>query len=318
LIVTTLALLMPTLASAAEQVLKELTWEKAPDDTELVSAASRPTTRDTASTTQMTTKPASVALKVTSDAKGKAVTVFIIEDPAITSNRYAVTGQVRYESVRGRGYLEMWNNFPDGGAFFSRTLGSTGPMAAITGTSRWRAFLLPFTSNPGYLPNELVVNVVLAGKGTVYLRNLKLVQYPATGATTAPAKADSGNNEMKTTQGSAGKVPARAWWSDQQGGYAGAVAGSLLGGFGGLLGILVSRGRGKHVVMAMSRAVIAAGAAAVVAGIVAVLAHQPYGVYYPLLLGGVMAGLLPLLLLPAITRRYEQTELRRISAMDVM
>src|SRR5262245_39901377 len=45
-----------------------------------------------------------------------------IERPKITSARYALRGRVRYEGVEGEGYLEMWNQFPNGGRFFSRSL----------------------------------------------------------------------------------------------------------------------------------------------------------------------------------------------------
>src|SRR5881397_3380422 len=50
------------------------------------------------------------------------LTVLSIDNPQITAPRYRLTGRVRYDNVEGTGYLEMWNYFPGGGQFFSRTL----------------------------------------------------------------------------------------------------------------------------------------------------------------------------------------------------
>ena len=48
-------------------------------------------------------------------------------------------------------------------------------MAKLKGTSDWRAFLLPFNAEGAKgKPTKLVINVVLPGKGTVYLRGLVL------------------------------------------------------------------------------------------------------------------------------------------------
>ncbi|CAN5160261.1 hypothetical protein BH23VER1_BH23VER1_03370 [soil metagenome] len=93
--------------------------------------------------------------------------------PPVTEPRYLVAGEVRYEDATG--YLEMWNVFGDE-RYFTRTLGETGPMAKLAGTSDWRPFMLPFNADPGMRPDRLEINVVLPGGGTVELRGLKLYQ----------------------------------------------------------------------------------------------------------------------------------------------
>jgi predicted Ser/Thr protein kinase len=56
------------------------------------------------------------------------LTLFKIDKPPIQSATYAVSGEIKYENVRGSGYLEMWNYFPPlapglpEGQCFSRTL----------------------------------------------------------------------------------------------------------------------------------------------------------------------------------------------------
>jgi len=99
-----------------------------------------------------------------------------IEKPPVTSMHYAVTGEIEYKDVHGPGYLEMWNDFPEGNCF-SRTLGDSGPMGRIAGTANWRTFSLPFdrtgTANP---PTRLEFNIFLAGRGVVFIGPLKLIQ----------------------------------------------------------------------------------------------------------------------------------------------
>lgn len=81
---------------------------------------------------------------------------------------YAVIGDVRYEGVVEPAYLEMWSVFPDGGRYFSRTLGAEGPMAAMVGESDWRRFELPFfLEGATSTPSQLELNAVLPSGGRV-------------------------------------------------------------------------------------------------------------------------------------------------------
>ena len=52
-------------------------------------------------------------------------------------------------------------------------------------------------------------------------------------------------------------------------------------------------------------------------GLIAVTLGQPYGVYYPLLLGGIILTGVCGGNLPGLLRRYQQAELRKMAAMDV-
>ncbi len=152
------------------------------------------------------------------------MTVLTIERPAIKGPRYALTGQVRYEGVEGSGYLELWNHFPDGSQYFSRTLGDSGPMMKLQGTSAWRAFTLPFDATGAPPPNRLVINVVLPGRGVVYLGPMQLV--------------DSGGADQRDSS-------AAGWTLDQTGGFVGGLAGGLIGCVGALIGLLTSLGRAR-------------------------------------------------------------------------
>jgi len=231
-------------------------------------------------------------------ARPAPVEILSIDQPGITAPVYALRGRVRYEGVEGTGYLEMWNLFSDGSAYFSRTLATQGPLASLSGSSAWRDMALPFSAaGTEKRPSKLVLNLVLPGRGKVWIGPLTLVQY----------------DEREDPLASSG-----AWWNDRQGGMIGGIGGLVLGLGGALIGLLSSRGRGRSVVLMLMAAVALLGSAALIAGIVAVLHKQPYGVYYPLLLGGGLGAALFGGLRPAIRRRYAAIELRRMTAADAV
>jgi len=223
---------------------------------------------------------------------GAPVTVAIIERPAIKGPRYAVTGQVRYEGVEGAGYLEMWSHFPNGGHYFTRTLADAGPMMKLQGSSGWRQFTLPFDATGAPPPTRLVVNLVLPGRGVVYLGPLQLV------------------DDIPGAGGASGSL-------DRGVGLTGGIAGGLVGCLGALIGVLASRGRAKRFVTIAIVSLAIGGTLAFAAGVVALSRSKPYAVYYPLLLIGFLATVIPLGLRPSIRRRYEEIELRRMRAHDL-
>lgn len=110
--------------------------------------------------------------------------VWGIKDAKITETRYAVIGEVRYENTHD-GSLEMYNTFASEkpgaspNCFLTSTLAAEGPLGLLQGTSDWRPFWLPFDSSG--IKGRLItlwVDGRLSDAGPIYLRHLKLVQYP--------------------------------------------------------------------------------------------------------------------------------------------
>jgi hypothetical protein len=229
-----------------------------------------------------------------SEAQGPGSTrVFALAAPAVTGESYAITGRVAYEGVAGDGYLEMWSHFADGSRYFSRTLDARGLLAKLTGSSPERAFVLPFfLGEGGPRPTRLEVNVVLPGAGQVVVSGLRFV--PDANEALAPG----------------------AWWSDRTGGLLGGAAGGAAGVLGGVIGVLGSLGRGRRFVLAGLLALGVSGLVCLAAGVTALALGQPYGVWYPLVLLGVIEPVIAFSLLPQVRRRYEALELRRMSALD--
>jgi hypothetical protein len=213
--------------------------------------------------------------------------------PAVPGDVYAVTGTVAYEGVEGDGYLEMWSEFPDGSRYFSRTLDEQGPLAVLRGSSPERPFALPFLLPPDSpRPTRLEVNVVLPAGGKVTVRGLRL---------------GSGAEAMRAPG---------AWWSPEAAGWIGGAAGGAVGLFGALVGTLCSLGRGRRFVLAGLVALGVSGLALLAAGGVALGLGQPYEVWYPLVLMGILDPVLAVSLLPTARRRFEALELRRMQALD--
>lgn len=81
--------------------------------------------------------------------------------------------KVRTEGEEGNVYLEMWCSFPGGGEFFSR-----GLMTPITGTTDWATEETPFFLKRGQNPDNVKLNLVIGGKGTVWIDDVRLIVGP--------------------------------------------------------------------------------------------------------------------------------------------
>ena len=241
----------------------------------------------------------------------KIFAILTINDPCITTASYAITGQVRYERVEEMGYLEMWSHFPDGKMYFSRTLGDSGQMQSLTGSSGWRPLTLPFYigDTTKMRPVKLELNIVLHGRGTVFLGPLKLVQFE---------------------KGQSATGAANVWWNDRTagwlfGGIGGGVGGSIIGIIWLIIGILTGLGTGRRVCLWLLGIMVVFGLIVMTlglgGGLAALAFSQPYAVWYPLLIIGVSLGvvstILCLFLFRPIKLRYEQMELRKMHAMDI-
>lgn len=211
-----------------------------------------------------------------------------ITRPTIGGESYAVTGSIRFEDVPEPGYLEMWSYFPDGGAYFSRTLAEEGAMAALIDDSPGREFELPFFLNGSPPPERIEVNVVLPGGGTVWIGPLQLVGF-------------GGSTE---------------WWSETQAGLVGAVGGTLAGLVGAVLGILGGKRSRRALVRSVLIGGIVAGGVSTTVAAVAFIGGQPRHVWWPLGLLGVILLAVDGLLLPRLRAVTEQEELHRIRALD--
>lgn len=225
-----------------------------------------------------------------------------VERPAVSGGVYAIRGQVSYKGVQGDGYLEMWSvlraseTSESEGRYFSRTLGSSGPMEKLSGSSDGRIFVLPFIRNGMTAPPaRLELNLVLPGAGTVEIGPLELVDHYEFGA--------AGPND---------------WWSERTAGMLGGFGGAFIGCFASLVAWLAAKRKARGFVLGATQVLIGLGGLLALGFAAALALRQPYAVWFPL-------GLFALLLLTILPFRlrdfrrfYADGEMRKMTAADAL
>ena len=108
------------------------------------------------------------------DASGEqSIRLFEVEDPGVEQCLLTYRAELRVEGLKGRAYLEMWCRLPGRGEFFSK-----GYQQAVSGTVDWARYEIPFYLKRGQRPDLLKLNLAVEGPGTVWLRNIELLQTP--------------------------------------------------------------------------------------------------------------------------------------------
>jgi len=101
------------------------------------------------------------------------VRLFEVGDIDIENARLIYQVRVKTENVEGQVYLEMWCHFPGKGEFFSR-----GLHAPLTGTTDWTTEEIPFFLKKGENPDNVKLNLVINGKGTAWIDDIRLLKGP--------------------------------------------------------------------------------------------------------------------------------------------
>ena len=120
--------------------------------------------------------------QITSDGNGslrieatKPTTVRLFEtgNIDIEDSRLIYQAKVRTENVEGKVYLEMWCHFLGRGEFFSK-----GLVTPLTGTTDWTTQETPFFLKEGENPDNVKLNLVIDGKGTAWIDDIRLLKGP--------------------------------------------------------------------------------------------------------------------------------------------
>jgi hypothetical protein len=89
----------------------------------------------------------------------------------IDNARLMYTAKVKSD-LDGVAFLEMWAHV-GGGQFFSRGMDST-----VTGKTGWKSIQTPFLLQKGQKLNKVTLNLVINGKGTVWIDDVVLSKEP--------------------------------------------------------------------------------------------------------------------------------------------
>jgi len=81
--------------------------------------------------------------------------------------------RMRTENVEGKAYLEMWCQFPGGVEALSKGLES-----ALSGSMEWCTEMTPFFLKQGENPVNVGLDVVIQGKGTVWIDDIRVTKGP--------------------------------------------------------------------------------------------------------------------------------------------
>lgn len=105
--------------------------------------------------------------------KRTTIRLFETGDIDIENARLIYQARVRTEDVEGQVYLEMWCHFPGKGESFSR-----GLETPLAGTTDWTTEEIPFFLKKGENPDNVKLNLVIKGKGTVWIDDIRLLKGP--------------------------------------------------------------------------------------------------------------------------------------------
>jgi hypothetical protein len=112
------------------------------------------------------------SLKITA-AEPTTLRLFETGDLDVENARLIYQAKLRTEGVEGQVYLEMWCSFSGKGEFFSR-----GLQSPLTGTTDWASVETPFFLKAGENPDNVKLNLVINGKGTAWIDDVRLRSGP--------------------------------------------------------------------------------------------------------------------------------------------
>jgi hypothetical protein len=112
------------------------------------------------------------SLRITVD-EPKVIRLFETGNLDIENSRLIYRAKIRTEDIEGQVYLEMWCHFPGKGEFFSRGLENP-----LTGTTNWTTEEIPFFLRKGEDPDNIKLNLVINGRGTAWIDDIRLLMAP--------------------------------------------------------------------------------------------------------------------------------------------
>ena len=128
------------------------------------------------------TTGASFDPKISADGKGSlrvdakepiTVPLFEVTDVSVENATLIYQARLQSESLDGKAFLEIWVRIPGKGEFFSRGLDRP-----ITGTMSWMTVATPFLLQAGQKPDLIRLNLVVQGKGRVWIDDVHLMREP--------------------------------------------------------------------------------------------------------------------------------------------
>jgi hypothetical protein len=99
--------------------------------------------------------------------------LYEIDSINVENTHLTYHAKIKTKDLKGRVYLEMWCRIPGKGEFFSRNL-----QMPVTGTVDWVTEETFFFLKPKENPDNIKLNLVVAGSGTVWIDDIRLLSTP--------------------------------------------------------------------------------------------------------------------------------------------
>ncbi len=108
------------------------------------------------------------------DAKAEeTIRLFEVPNPQAEQCFLTYRATMKTDGLTGRAFLEMWCRLPGRGEFFSRGLNQ-----AVNGTTNWASYEIPFYLKKGQRPDLIKLNLVIEGRGKVWMKDVQLLKTP--------------------------------------------------------------------------------------------------------------------------------------------
>jgi hypothetical protein len=99
------------------------------------------------------------------------IRLFETGDIDLENARLTYKANIRTEDLKGQAFLEMWCSFPGKGEYFSRAL-----HAPLSGNNEWTSQETPFFLEKNDNPDNVKLNIVINGSGTVWIDDIRLIK----------------------------------------------------------------------------------------------------------------------------------------------
>lgn len=103
----------------------------------------------------------------------QTIRLFEVRDPQVEQCLITYRAAMKTDGLAGRAFLEMWCRLPGRGEFFSKGLNQ-----AVKGTTDWASYEIPFYLKKGQRPDLIKLNLVIEGKGKVWMKDIQLLKTP--------------------------------------------------------------------------------------------------------------------------------------------
>ena len=109
----------------------------------------------------------------TTSKEEQTIRLFEVQEPQVEQCLITYRAKLKTDGLTGRSFLEMWCRLPGRGEFFSKGLNQV-----VTGTTDWASYEIPFYLRKGQRPDLIKLNLVVEGRGKVWLRDVQLLKTP--------------------------------------------------------------------------------------------------------------------------------------------